>query len=267
MKVKTVYYDDLLNDEFSGTKIKRLPLPKKFKYVHRNPLYRAIAWLVYYGLAVPILWLVGKIGWGVKVYGRKNLKLLRHQGVFMYGNHTQILDGWSGQCFGLAPKRTYVVANMDSLSIKGLRGFIMMLGCLPIPDQNEYLDAFKAAVVTHYQQKAGIMIFPEAHIWPYSTHIRPFSEDSFIYPAELGAPVLALATTYRSHKIFKKMKPLVTLHISTPIYPDMALSIPERKKQLRDAVYDFLIHHAAEDENIECIRYVKRPDPTLKKSK
>lgn len=265
MKVKTVYYDDLLNDEFSGTKIQRIPLPKKFKFVHKNPFWRACSWLVYYGLAVPILWLVGKIGWGVKVYGRKNLKLMRHRGVFMYGNHTQIIDGWSGQCYGLNPKRAYVVANMDSMSLKGLRGFILMLGCLPLPDQPEYLDGFQEAIALRYKQRAGIVIFPEAHIWPYSTHIRPFSEDSFIYPAELGAPVLALATTYRSHKIFKKMKPLVTLHISTPIYPDMSLSIPERKKQLRDAVYDYLIHHAAEDENIECVRYVKRPGtPTQK---
>jgi hypothetical protein len=76
MKVKTVYYDDLLNDEFSGTKIRRIPLPKKFKFVHKNPFWKACAWFVYYGLAVPILWFVGKIGWGVKVYGRKNLKLL-----------------------------------------------------------------------------------------------------------------------------------------------------------------------------------------------
>jgi hypothetical protein len=53
-------------------------------------------------------------------------------------------------------------------------------------------------------KKPGIMIFPEAHIWPYSTHIRPFGDESFVYPAELGAPVLAIATTYRPRKIFKK---------------------------------------------------------------
>jgi hypothetical protein len=28
-------------------------------------------------------------------------------------------------------------------------------------------------------------------------------------------------------------------------------------------VYEFLLHHAAEDENVECVRYVKRPDSDL----
>jgi 1-acyl-sn-glycerol-3-phosphate acyltransferase len=266
MKVKTVYYDDPLNDEFSGTKIKRLPLPKKFKFVHKNPLWRACSWFVYFVLAVPILWVVAKLGWGVKIYGRKNLKLLKHQGVFLYGNHTQIVDGWSGQCFGLRGKRAYVVANMDSMSLKGLRNFILMLGCLPIPDQSEYLGAFKEAIKTRYAQRAGIIIFPEAHIWPYSTHIRPFGDESFVYPAELGAPVLAMAATYRPRKIFKNLKPKMTLHLSTPIYPDMSKSLAERRQLLRDQVYEFLLHHAAEDENVECVRYVKRPDSASPKA-
>jgi 1-acyl-sn-glycerol-3-phosphate acyltransferase len=217
-------------------------------------------------LAVPILWVVAKLGWGVKIYGRKNLKLLKHQGVFLYGNHTQIVDGWSGQCFGLRGKRAYVVANMDSMSLKGLRNFILMLGCLPIPDQSEYLDAFKEAIKTRYAQRAGIIIFPEAHIWPYSTHIRPFGDESFVYPAELGAPVLAMAATYRPRKIFKNLKPKMTLHLSTPIYPDMSKSLAERRQLLRDQVYEFLLHHAAEDENVECVRYVKRPDSASPKA-
>ena len=79
---KVVYYDDLLNDEFSGTKIKRIPLPKNYKYLHKNPFYRALSWFLYYIIAYPIVKLVVFLGYRVKVKGKRNLRHLRHSGVF-----------------------------------------------------------------------------------------------------------------------------------------------------------------------------------------
>jgi hypothetical protein len=75
-----------------------------------------------------------------------------------------------------------------------------------------------------------------------------------------------MAATYRPRKIFKNLKPKMTLHLSTPIYPDMSKSLAERRQLLRDQVYEFLLHHAAEDENVECVRYVKRPDSASPKA-
>jgi len=259
MKVKTVYYDDALADDFAGTKISQLPFYSKFKYIHKNIFWRACSWFTYYVIALPILWIVGKIGWGVKTKGRNNLRELRHRGCFVYCNHTQMCDSWSGQVFVMRPKRTYIMANQDAVSIKGIRAFVMMIGCLPVPEQFEWKEAFKEAVEYRYKQSAAIMIFPEKHIWPYMTHIRPFSEDSFVYPSELGAPVIATCTTYRKAHLFGDYRrPKMTIHISKPIYPDMSKSLIERKKIVRDEVYDFMIRHAAEDENVEYIRYLKR---------
>ena len=78
MKVKTVYYNDLLNDEFSGTKIKRKPLGPKFKYVHKNPFFRFFAFVFYRIIAVPLFFVVSKIGYGVKVLGKTNARSLRN---------------------------------------------------------------------------------------------------------------------------------------------------------------------------------------------
>src|SRR5574344_1421890 len=108
---KIVYYDDLLNDEFSGTHIKRKPLGKRFKYIHRNPLWKFLSYLIYYTLALPILWCVSKIGWGVKVVGRKQLKKLPLKGYFIFCNHTQIGDGFFPQCFISKLRRNYVISN------------------------------------------------------------------------------------------------------------------------------------------------------------
>ena len=258
-KPKVVYYDDPLNDDFAGTSIKKKPFPKHFKYLHKhNFLFSALSFFLYYFVAFPFLWLVGKIGYGVKVKGKRNTRALFRRGVFYYGNHTQIADGWLTQCFLANPKRTYVMADSDAISIPFVRTLVMMLGCLPIPDM-EHKDAFEEAVRCRYAQKRAIAVYPERHIWPYSTNIRPFPDDSFIYPATLGAPVIAFCTTYRKPLLFPNhRKPKMTIHLSRPIYPDMKKSIPERKKQLRDAVYEFMLDYSAEEENEEYIAYLPR---------
>lgn len=256
---KVVYYDDLLNDEFSGTKIKRVPLPKNYKYVHKNPFYRALSWFLYYIIAYPIVKLVVFVGYRVKVKGKRNLRHLRHSGVFFYGNHTQIIDAVTAQVNVSLGKRTYIVCNQDTTSIKGIRWLVTMLGCLAIPENPEEHEKFVEAIRYRIKQKCGISIFPEAHIWPYSTHIRPFGDDAFYYPAELNVPCVAMVMTYRERRFLKNHRPLPVIHVSRPIYPNMSLSLPERKKELRNRIYEFMLDYSSGEENVEWISYQKRP--------
>jgi 1-acyl-sn-glycerol-3-phosphate acyltransferase len=255
---KIVYYDDLLNDEFSGTHIKRKPLGKRFKYIHRNPIWKFFSYATYYLLALPILWVVSKIGWGVKVAGRKQLKKLPLGGYFIFCNHTQIGDGFFPQCFISGLRRNYIISNDDSVSIFGLKNFIMMLGNLPLPDTPEHTKMFMDAVEYHYHRGCAITIFPEAHIWPYSTRIRPFGPQSFTYPAALLAPVVASCVTYEERKIFRFLPPRVVIHVSSPIFPDPALALPERAAELQKAVYNYMVDTASSLENVEYVEYRPR---------
>lgn len=258
-KQKIVYYSDPLNDDFAGTNIKPRPFPERFKYVHKvNFIWKFFEFIFYYLIALPILWCVAKIGYGVKVKGKKNLRGLRTKGYFLYGNHTQIADAWLMQCFGIAPKRGYVLADQSAINMPAIRWLVMMLGCLPIPDL-AHKDDFEEAIAYRIKQRRAVIIYPEAHIWPYATHIRPYSNDSFVYPAELGAPTVAFCVTYRKSKLFPHGHPLMTVHVSRPFYPDMTKSIPERKKALRDACYDFMLDYSAEEENVEWISYRQKP--------
>ena len=69
-----------------------------------------------------------------------------------------------------------------------------------------------------------------------------------------------MCTTYRPRRFFKKKPPVPTLHISKPIMPDMSLSMQQRKKQLRDAVYEYMVDTSSNETNVEWIAYVKRPE-------
>lgn len=256
---KVVYYTDALNDEFSGTHIKRIPLGN-YQYVSHNIFFRMFSWFIYWVLAFPIFWVGCKLIYHVRVRGRKNRRLTKGQGVFIYGNHTQIADAFTGQIFAARGKRAYIVCNQDATSIRGVRWIVKALGCIPTPENSSEAERFTAAVKKRIQQKRAIVIFPEAHIWPYSTHIRPFGSESFALPAELGVPVVAMAATYRKRKILKSRPPYITLYLSKPFYPNMKLSLADRKKELRDYVYDYLLDKAASEENYEYIAYVKKKD-------
>ena len=116
-----------------------------------------------------------------------------------------------------------------------------MLGNLPLPDTPEHTKMFIDAIEYHYKRGCAITIFPEAHIWPYSTRIRPFGSASFTYPAALNAPVVAACVTYENRKVFRFLPPRVVIHISTPIYPNPDLALPERAIDLQKSVYNYMI--------------------------
>ena len=256
---KTIYYDNLLEDEFSGTKIKRKPLPENYKYYRKNPFYRAFAWFVYYLIAFPIIYLVVRF-YGYRLKGAKKMRKLMHHPIFFYGNHTQILDAVVVQSLVSRGKRSYIVTNQDTSSIKGILWLVKMLGILPTPENPNESRKFVEAIKYHASHKSAIIIFPEAHIWPYYTHIRPFGDESFTYPAAIGAPVVPFCTTYRSRKFFKNKRPLPTVYIGAAIFPDMNKSLPDRKKDLRDRVYDYLRETSSNQENVPYIRYLPRSE-------
>ncbi|MDY0345919.1 MAG: 1-acyl-sn-glycerol-3-phosphate acyltransferase, partial [Bacilli bacterium] len=177
-----IYYNDLLNDDFAGTKINTKQLDENFKYVHKNVIWRFLSFLLYYLVAIPALYLTTKISLNVKVINRKAIKKVRKTGYFIYGNHTHIMDAFISQVCISRPKKTFIIADPDAVSIPGVRNIVMMLGCLPLPSTTGGTKNFLEAIKYHIEKKHAIVVFPEAHIWPFATMIRPFSSSSFRYP-------------------------------------------------------------------------------------
>ena len=107
---------------------------------------------------------------------------------------------------------------------------------------------------------SDLVVFPEAHIWPYYTGIRPFSAVSFQYAVAGGVPALPVAVTYRAPKKGGKRakKPRPTIHIGEPVYPDLTVGKKCAAEKLRERVYDFMVTKAASPDNYAFCRYVKR---------
>lgn len=233
---KIIYYSDELKDDFAGTNIQQKKLPKSFKYTNKNIFFLVGKFLITI-LVYPIIFLVLKIHFHQKFVNKKILKRSKGTGYFVYGNHTNgCLDAFLPQVL-CRPKKAYIIVNPDATSIKGIRNLVMMLGAIPLPtDINLTLGFLNCVKQRTKIDKSVVMIYPEAHIWPYFTDVRNFLSDSFVYPAEHNLPVYSCTNIYKKRLIGKR--PKVITFIDGPFYPDISLNKKENMNLLRDKVYN-----------------------------
>ena len=258
MAKKVIYYEDPLHDDFAGNNIEPKPVPDDFPFALRGPFRRVLEFICYRLIVTPLVWLVGKIGFGLKVKNRKALRQLRGKGYFLYGNHTQTMMDAYTPTIALFPRHAHIVTGPEAVSVPGLRRFVQLLGGIPLPGSVKGYRSFLEALHWRIQQKRVVTIYPEAHIWPWYTGIRPFPDGSFAYPVRENAPVVAFVTTFRRRKVFKKLWPCLTVTLSEPFYPDASLSPREAKKKLRDEVYGFMCRTADAPDNYAYYEYVQK---------
>ncbi|MBO4219521.1 MAG: 1-acyl-sn-glycerol-3-phosphate acyltransferase [Clostridia bacterium] len=259
---RVIYYSDPLNDDFAGTDINTCEIKPDFRYVRRSPVWRLLSFLAYYALAVPIVWTVSKIWLGLRFENRSSIRKLRGKGFFLYGNHTQRLDAFVPSLAAF-PVRAYIVAGPDAVSIPGIKNLVMMLGALPIPSSPSVLRRFIESVGIRISEKSCVAVFPEAHIWPFYTGIRPFPDTSFRYPVLTGAPCVAMVTTYRRRRgLFSLFgRPGMTVTFSEIFEPDPVLPPRQAQAELRRQAFEFMDGTSRGRKQICYYRYVRRqPD-------
>lgn len=255
---RVIVYHDERNEDFACTSIKAKKLKDDFVYIHKSPLWKLCADFVYRIIARPILFIRAKLHRGVKIENKKVLKQLKKSGYFLYGNHTNVYDGFVPQTCIANKKKAYVVSSIDAVSIPGITNLVMMLGSIPVPSTLENSERFVEAIETRIKQKSVVTIYPEAHIWPYAKVARDFSDVSFIYPVRLNAPIVAFAVTYRYTKKHPKYydKPKMTVTLSEPIYPNPNFNQKENMIYLRDQVHGFIKNELDKAPIVDYINYI-----------
>lgn len=253
--MKTYYYTDELNDDFAKSKNKITPktIDKDYKYIHDNALYKTGSFVLYRLIATPVAFLYNKLFRGCTVKNRKALRKIKG-GFFLYGNHTHGVGDVFTPSLVVFPRANKVIANANGVSMPIIGKVTPMLGAMPLPSTIAATRNFLEAMKTSINNGQVISIYPEAHIWPYYNKIRPFTDSSFAYPMKLNTPVVAICTTYRKRKIFKRLPPLATVTVSDPFYPkDFA-----DKTELRNKVYEFMTAVVEKEQSVEYIKYIKK---------
>lgn len=255
MAKKVIYYEDALHDDFAGNGIEAKPVPADFPFASRDPFRRLLEFIVYRAVATPLVFLIGKIGFGLKIKNRKALKNLRGTGYFLYGNHTQTMMDAYTPSLAVFPRHAHIVTGPEAVSVPVLRRLVQLLGAIPLPGTMKGYRPFLEALHLRIEQKRVVTIYPEAHIWPWYTGIRPFPDSSFAYAVRENVPVVAFVTTFRRRKVFRNLWPCLTVTLSEPFLPDKSVPPQEARKKLRDAVYSFMCEKAASPDNYVYYEY------------
>ena len=251
---KVIYYTDEMNDEFSTTEITPRKIDENYVYIHHSAFKRFTHFFWYRIVATPIACAYVRLTFGHQIRGRQKFQKHAKDGYFMYGNHTQdIADPFIPNMINF-PKTNYVIVHPNNVSMPVLGKITPPLGALPIPDGMKAYKNFLEAIDTRISEGHCVVIYPEAHIWPYYTKIRNFPDTSFAYPAKSGAPVYCFTNTYHKRRFFKQ--PRIVTYIDGPFYPDMDKPLKARRKELRDKVYRTMCKRAKKSDH-EQIRYIK----------
>ena len=157
----------------------------------------------------------------------------------------------------LTKKRNYMIVSEEATSIKGIGLLVNALGAIPVPYDFSNIKLFMDAIETRIKEKKSITIYPEAHLWPYYTHIRPFRDTSFTYPVSLKAPVYCFVNTYKKRRNPNKCK--IITRIRGPFYADESLPSKEAISKLRNEVYEAMCE-LSEYSDVELIKYTKKED-------
>ena len=238
--MKTLYYHDY-TDNFVETKNQTKTVPENYRFIKKNPFRVALGAVLFVILKL-VARIYGKFWLGLSIEGKDKLKKYvksAKKGYFLYANHTLTL----GDVFNPAlynPVHPYYICDSSNLGIPILGPILPMVGALPIPESIRGKKRLFDAISTRAKQGKAIVIYPEAHLWPYYTKIRPFDTTAFSFPVRENLPVFTATTTFQAWKHHKK--PRITIYIDGPFYAQTDEDISKREKSqfLHDQVFSAL---------------------------
>jgi len=254
MKYGTKIFYETENEEVVKFKEKKIIIDENYKYIHNNIFQKFWSWFTYRLFATPYAFIYFKLIKRVKFHNTKVLKPFKHQGYFIYANHTnQFCDGF---CPGLIcfPQKPHIIAHSSNVSIPFWGHFTKMWGALPLPDTLKATKNFHNAMKIILKNNP-IVIYPEAHLWPFYTKIRKFSNTTFRYPIKFKKPVFTFTTVYKLKKIGKK--PKIEIYIDGPFYPNQELSEKDQQIALSNFVFNQL-NKRSKLSNYEFVKYIKK---------
>lgn len=250
-----IYYKDEHNDDFSGLSIKVRPLGEGYRYMRTGLLFRIFEFLFYYGIMIPVVYMLEKLICHQKFANRKVLRQAKKDGCFLVSNHTQVQsDSYIGP-LGMYPKKCFIISHPHVLSLRGLRLGMQAYGVIPLGSNLSEKKDFLRCVETRLNQGHAVILYPEAHVWPYCTKIRNFDSQAFTYLVKSGKPMFVLTNCYQKRRFFKR--PQIVTYADGPFYPDPNLNYQESARQMRDIAYETMCKRVEAHTTCEYIRYIK----------
>ena len=233
-------------------------LPQDYRYIRDKWWEKLLAPLLYALFALFARFYIHIVLHGRFVGKEKFLEVPRNKGFFIFGNHTQpVGDPFLAIAVGMGPRtrrRNRAVGSPANFGIPVLGKLFPMVGGIPTASSREGLMKMDHAISYYCSKAQPVVIYPEAHVWPYYTGIRPFAGASFHYPGKENLPSFTMTVTYQSRGEGKR--PRATIFIDGPFFPDTSLPLKTRKKELESRLHS-IMEQRAKASNCEWVKYSK----------
>lgn len=179
----------------------------------------------------------------------------QQQGLFLYCNHTLTVGDafWPFQLF--KQQKIALLAEPANLSLPIIGKLLPWAGALITPSRSHQMPQFLAAIAQRIKTNNAIIIYPEAHVWPYYTHIRPFNSAAFHYPVKYHTPSFCATTTYQ--RPLHGQRPRITIYLDGPFWADQQKTIKKQKLQLQRQITNCM-QKRSKLSNYEYIIYLPR---------
>ena len=255
MKFGSPIYYSSENSEVVNFNSKPILIDENYKYITKNPFQKFFAWFTYRFFAFPFSFITFKLLKKVKFHNTKILKNFKKGGYFIYANHTnQFCDGFCPAllCF---PKKPYIIVNSSNISIPIIGKFNKLWGAIPLPNNLISTKNFYSAIEYVLNKNNPILIYPEAHLWPYYTKIRNFSSTPFRFPVKYNKPVFTFTTVYKLKKFGRK--PKIEIYVDGPFFYNKSLPEKFAQAELKNKIYEKLKERSMLS-NYEYLNYIKK---------
>ncbi|MDO5424650.1 MAG: 1-acyl-sn-glycerol-3-phosphate acyltransferase [Eubacteriales bacterium] len=252
--MKTIEYHSFSEDVVES-KNQNCKVPESYQWVRQERWFRLCSAVLYQIFRFAGI-LYCKCFLHTRIKNRKLLEQYKQTGFFLFANHTQpigdvFLPAW------VSPRRIYTVASPANLGVPVIGKLLPYLGILPVPENLPQMRQFREALDRRLEEKSCIVLYPEAHVWPYYTKIRPFSDTSFRFPAEADVPAFCMTATYQRRRFGKK--PRMTVYLDGPFWAEKDVHRKVSQAHLKESIFACMQERSRQSD-YEYIHYTRRSD-------
>lgn len=212
-------------------------IDKNYEYISKSKIFSFASNLIYYGIAYPILKVLLKIIYDLKIEGKENIENIK-SGAISVSNHVLFLDcAMVGLSFG--KRKVYYTTQEESFKIPFVRKLIKYLRAVPIPKSINNRKYFIKEMDETLKEGNIVHFYPEAALWPYCNRIRKFKNGAFDLAVRNGVPIIPIVFTFREptgYRRFFKTKKDVTVKILKPIECKEGKNSKEKVEKLKEKV-------------------------------
>jgi len=204
---------------------KKIDFNKPFKFIYMDWWFNLLT-------AVPIVFVhiityVFAVFLGLRIEGRKNMKILRKQGCIVVSNHCHYFDTVFANVF-IFPSIMHTSVAQRNFEVPIVRRILRIIRCFPIPANGRGLEMIRESVKEALKRKHHIMVLPEGDLVVRSQTIHRFRMGAFILSYWNQAPVVPMVYVIKPRRFMRKfMVRLIgpdfwikmKLVVGEPIYP------------------------------------------------